>query len=370
MSSSADIVIAGGGMVGTAAAATIAKLAGLQNHKIVLLESSPRKEISLSPEYSNRVAALSPSTVELLDRLGAWQLIQQVRTQPVRRMKVWESCSDSAITFGDEVGEPLATLVENDLTVKALTEVNEACPNVEIRYGAKVESYRIPSLQDCEQVPGEAVVIEMEGGERLEAGLLVGADGFSSLVRRSLQKEEQHVSWQYSQMGLVATLALAPSSSPNVTAWQRFLPSGPLAVLPLSATTSSLVWTVAKGDVAALLSLSEEAFLEAVNTALYSRKGEQGMALAINQGLSSLLGGREDRPAPPTVTGVSQRAAFPLGFGHSPRYIGARAALVGDSAHRVHPLAGQGANLGFGDVRELAEQVQAMVRDGAGLGHR
>ena len=109
--------------------------------------------------------------------------------------------------------------------------------------------------------------------------------------------------------------------------------------------------------------------MEAVNLGLTSRLGEQGLALALTKGVQTLLGG-EERPNPPTVVNVSQRAAFPLGFGHSPYYVGPRTALVGDSAHRVHPLAGQGANLGFGDVCELADQVQRMILDGAGLGHR
>merc|ERR1719193_3019385 len=133
---SADIVVSGGGMVGTAAAATIAKLAGMQNKKMVLLESSPLKKYSLPQVPSNRVAALSPATVSLLDRLGAWQIIKRMRAQPIKRMKVWESCSNAAISFGGGEQEgPLAHIVENDLTVNALTEVTQSCSNVDVRYG-------------------------------------------------------------------------------------------------------------------------------------------------------------------------------------------------------------------------------------------
>ena len=106
-----------------------------------------------------------------------------------------------------------------------------------------------------------------------------------------------------------------------------------------------------------------------MNLGLTSRSGEQSLAQALTKGVQAVLGG-EERPTPPEVISVSQRAAFPLGFGLSPYYVGPRTALVGDSAHRVHPLAGQGANLGFGDVCELANQIQGMVLDGAGLGHR
>jgi len=366
---SADIVVSGGGMVGTAAAATIAKLAGMQNKKIILLESSPLKKYSLPQVPSNRVAALSPATVSLLDRLGAWQIIKRMRAQPIKRMKVWESCSDAAIAFGGgEQDEPLAHIVENDLTVNALTEVTQSCSNVDVRYGAKVKSYSIPDLQHSQQVPTSPVKIELENGDEIECELLVGADGGQSLVRKSLGRDKDMLAWQYHQMGLVATLQIS-SDEANVTAWQRFLPSGPIALLPLGPTSSSLVWTVPKSELQGLLSLGDENFVEAVNLGLTSRLGEQGLALALTKGVQTLLGG-EERPNPPTVVNVSQRAAFPLGFGHSPYYVGPRTALVGDSAHRVHPLAGQGANLGFGDVCELADQVQGMILDGAGLGHR
>ena len=229
------------------------------------------------------------------------------------------------------------------------------------------------------------MVIELENGDKIETELLVGADGAQSLVRKSLDRDKDMLAWQYHQMGIVATLGIL-SDEPNVTAWQRFLPSGPVALLPLGPTSSSLVWTVPKTELQGLLNLKDEVmlllmaskrlillfgqnFVEAVNLGLTSRSGEQGLAQALTKGVQAVLGG-EERPTPPEVISVSQRAAFPLGFGLSPYYVGPRTALVGDSAHRVHPLAGQGANLGFGDVCELANQIQGMVLDGAGLGHR
>ena len=105
------------------------------------------------------------------------------------------------------------------------------------------------------------VVIELENGDRIETELLVGADGAQSLVRKSLGRDESLLSWQYHQMGLVATLKISPSDEPNVTAWQRFLPSGPIALLPLGPTTSSLVWTVPKAELQGLLNMKEEVIL-------------------------------------------------------------------------------------------------------------
>ena len=109
-------------------------------------------------------------------------------------------------------------------------------------------------------MPASPVVIELENGDRIETELLVGADGAQSLVRKSLGRDESMLSWQYHQMGLVATLKIS-TSEPNVTAWQRFLPSGPIALLPLGPTTSSLVWTVPKAELQALLNMKEEVII-------------------------------------------------------------------------------------------------------------
>ena len=109
-------------------------------------------------------------------------------------------------------------------------------------------------------MPTSPVVIELENGDRIETELLVGADGAHSLVRKSLGRDENMLSWQYHQMGLVATLKIS-SDEPNVTAWQRFLPSGPIALLPLGPTTSSLVWTVPKAELQGLLNMKEEVIL-------------------------------------------------------------------------------------------------------------
>ena len=107
-------------------------------------------------------------------------------------------------------------------------------------------------------MPTSPVVIELENGDRIESELLVGADGAQSLVRKSLDRDKDMLAWQYNQMGIVATLKILESEEPNVTAWQRFLPSGPIALLPLGPTSSSLVWTVPKAELQGLLNMKEE----------------------------------------------------------------------------------------------------------------
>ena len=109
-------------------------------------------------------------------------------------------------------------------------------------------------------MPTSPAVIELENGDRIESELLVGADGAQSLVRKSLDRDKDMLAWQYNQMGIVATLKISESEEPNVTAWQRFLPSGPIALLPLGPTSSSLVWTVPKAELQGLLNMKEEVF--------------------------------------------------------------------------------------------------------------
>eukprot|EP00092_Neocalanus_flemingeri_P009625 GFUD01010361.1.p1 GENE.GFUD01010361.1~~GFUD01010361.1.p1 ORF type:complete len:458 (-),score=146.79 GFUD01010361.1:19-1392(-) len=373
-SSSADVVIAGGGMVGSAAAVALSKLACMQNRKIVLLEAGPEKKIVLTPEYSNRVSALSPTSVGLLSKLGAWDIIQAARIGPVMKMRVWDGCSRAGILF-DSDGDsqkPLSYLVENDLTVKALTDVLGDCGNLEVRYGARVKGYQLPSKEETENRPKEEVVVELEGGEKIETSLLVGADGFRSLVRSSLGCD--YVGWEYNQMGIVATLVIEEQEEPNMTAWQRFLPTGPVAVLPLCQNKSSLVWTVNKDMARDMVDMEKETFIEKLNKALVGKEAENSIVNSVSEGfdliLNSFLPSKTGvEHSPPVVKGVFNRAAFPLGFGHSTRYVGPRAVLIGDAAHRVHPLAGQGVNLGFGDVDSLAEMVEGMVTEGGGLGH-
>jgi len=362
-------------MVGSAAAAALAKLECMQNRKIILLEAAPEKKIELTNEYSNRVSALSPSSVGLLSNIGAWKIMVDARVSPVMKMRVWDGCSKAGIVFGDKDGtnqEPISYLVENDITVNALTEVMNECENLEVRYGAKVKKYHLPVKEDNENRPKDGVLVELEDGDNVETSLLVGADGFRSLVRSSIGCD--YVGWEYDQMGVVATLDLEVPGGVNRTAWQRFLPTGPVALLPLNENKSSLVWTVSRDMAKDMVNMDEEMFVLNLNKALISEENESSMVNSISEGFGLLLNtflpkqGPNDM-LPPTVKGVINRAAFPLGFGHSTRYVGPKTALVGDAAHRIHPLAGQGVNLGFGDVNSLADMVEGMLVEGGGLGH-
>nr|CAD7440132.1 unnamed protein product [Timema bartmani] len=253
----------------------------------------------------------------------------------------------------------------------------------------------------------------------------VGADGVSSKVRGALGA--QYLTWNYGQMGLVATVRLSEPTE-NKVAWQRFLPTGPVALLPLTDELSSLVWSVNSDEARRLLGLTNECFVDALNEALWKQYPRHPVVDTATRRLDSILDSlmlrsSAVRQLQPSVAEIEpdSRASFPLAFGHSTRYVGAGVVLIGfvpiihymyyllhsltelygvlhyltelaymlycltelycdilsnscttcyrDAAHRVHPLAGQGVNLGFGDVKCLTELLAESVYSGQNIGN-
>jgi len=368
----ADVVIAGGGMVGSAMAASLAKKGAFKDKKILMLEGAPHKDITVesASEFGNRVSALNHTTKDLLESLGAWNLIEQTRVKQVDKMQIWESNSDAVISFENENNKPLNYMVENDVTQMALNHViNELADNLTVMYNSRIKSYQLPIACQGSNLPEEMVKIHLETGDVIETDTLIGADGFKSLVRQTMGC--QYMAWEYKQMGIVATLELCQPCENN-TAWQRFLPTGPIAVLPLSDKFSSLVWTADTAMAKELIRVDENDFVDRLNHGLHDSPTKDPLVETITTGFQQVLScltSKECSEKPPVIKSARSRAAFPFGFGHSTKYIAPRCAVIGDAAHRIHPLAGQGVNLGFGDVTCLANLLEASVRDGAGLGH-
>nr|AEE62523.1 unknown [Dendroctonus ponderosae] len=344
-----DIIIAGGGMVGTTLACTLGKNQILSSKKLLLLEGSKIKQQSISDKYSNRVVSINLGTHKLLNDIGAWSFIAKNRFATVRRMQVWDALSDSSITFGSsEHTDTVSYIVENDLLLAAVSEEAKKCNNLSIMDGAKVKNYQLPIAQD------DVVGITLENGECFTCDLLLGCDGVNSSVRKAM--EADYLSWSYNQMGVVATVRFCEKFN-NEIAWQRFLPNGPIALLPLTEELSSLVWSTTPDEAKRLLSLTNQAFVAELNTAISGTFSRSSLVLQATSAFDTFLrmfncSVDQVRAYPPKVQDIDSgsRAAFPLGFGHSSQYIRQGVALVGDAAHRIHPLAGQGVNLGFGDV--------------------
>ncbi|XP_010896209.2 ubiquinone biosynthesis monooxygenase COQ6, mitochondrial [Esox lucius] len=369
-----DVIISGGGMVGTAMACSLGLDPNLEGKKILLLEAGNKKVMEKVPDaYSTRVSSISTGSATILTGVGAWDHIMNMRYKPYQKMQVWDACSDALITFDKEnLQDEMAYIVENDIIVAALTkQLENLSDHVRVQYKSKVVKYTWPKSHQVEDsIPW--VQVTLANGQTLQTKLLIGADGPNSMVRQ--EAGIPTVKWNYDQSAVVAVLHLSEPTENNV-AWQRFLPTGPIAMLPLSDTESSLVWSTSHHHAEELLNLDEESFVDAVNSAFWSNENHSELAETAGSlfrtALSVLMpSAGSTRQLPPSVAGIGpkSRVMFPLGMGHASEYIRHRVALIGDAAHRVHPLAGQGANLGFGDVACLTQVLSQAAFNGKDLG--
>ena len=309
-----DIVIVGGGMVGAALAAAL----GNSPLKIAVLDRAPVASLP-EQDYDPRVSAITLAARALFENLGAWKGMERRRVSPVREMRVWSGDDGGSIHFNAaEIGEPaLAYIVENSVIQTSLIERLHLFTNV--HYLCPVEIADI-TLADN----GAAIVLR--DGRLLQTRLLVGADGTDSAVRWAAGIETH--SLKLNQQGIVATVT---TERPHAQiARQRFLSTGPLAFLPLDEPhTCSIVWSADTVRADQLLAMDNASFISELQTAFGDSVGN--------------------------IRTISPRAAFPLALSHAKTYTAPHLALIGDAAHTVHPLAGQGVNLGFLDAATLAE---------------
>ena len=320
-----DIVIIGGGLVGSALACAL----GDSNKSILVLESGSA-QIDIPSNYDLRVSAITHASANFFEAVGAWDDMRKARMGEIREMQVWdEGGSGSLHLDAADTAEPcLAYIIENNVIRTALYQRLQQLSNIRYLENATAD---LVSIED------DRIILE-SGGNRFSTRLLVGADGARSVVREWAQIETS--GWSFAQTAIVATIK---SEHPHEhTAFQRFLHTGPLAFLPLDDShTSSIVWSADTERARELLALSDDDFISELEMAFENRLGK----LELN----------------------SQRAAFPLSLMHVEHTIAHRIALIGDAAHRVHPLAGQGLNLGLADVAALAE---VLTGQGADVGAR
>jgi ubiquinone biosynthesis monooxygenase Coq6 len=331
-----------------------------------------------SDRFSNRCSSLTPVSANYFKTIGAWEHMKQERIQPYHEMQVWDGVSDARIEFdwAGGPGQTIAYMIENlNITSGLLSRLGEL-GGVAVLDKAKVEGITFGEEKDGVNL-SEWPVVQLANGQRLWARLLVGADGANSPVRSFAGIESR--GWDYGRHGVVATLQLEGEGwggEHSKVAYQRFLPTGPVAVLPLPGNYSSLVWTTTPDRASRLKSLSTKDFAAMVNAAFRLSPVDMDYLHTQDSGQEDEVAWRMqhvpvvEEAVPQTVTGVQEGtvASFPLKMRHADTYIGERVALVGDAAHSIHPLAGQGLNQGQGDIQSLVKTIEYSVSHGQDIG--
>ncbi|UTW00290.1 UbiH/UbiF/VisC/COQ6 family ubiquinone biosynthesis hydroxylase [Marinomonas rhizomae] len=332
MAKSYDLIIVGAGMVGALSAILLAK----SSLRIALVDKHDGEyPLSFPPAYDARVSAISSQSKALLEQGDVWQGIDQDRIAAYDNMVVWDGLGEGYIDFNAQATTmpELGHLVENAVLNQQLM--------VQVRHSKNIDLYLDDTLESHE-LSESGVRVELTSGHVLDAQVIVAADGAMSKLRS--ENAFDTVEWDYGHHAIVTTIEIAQPH--ENTAWQSFGEEGILAFLPLPSVDQrhfvSIVWSVPPKDAESLLALDEDAFCRRLHYAMNKRFD---------------------------VLGLTQvRQAIPLRQRHAKQYVKAGLVLIGDAAHTIHPLAGQGANLGFGDVKALVEVLEKAYRRNENLG--
>jgi 2-octaprenylphenol hydroxylase len=313
-----DVIIIGAGIVGATAACAL----GGAGVRVALIEARPLVSDADDGVRDARVFAITRASQRIFESLGVWERIMARGAYPFRNMEVWDAGGTGVIHFDcADIGEPcLGHMIEPRIIHAALLEQLHSIAAITLFSPAQFTEITIDEA---------AVSVNLEDGSTVNAALIAAADGARSPLRERLGIPTRvH---DYHQSSLVARVA---TESPHQSAArQRFLPGGPLAFLPMEENWSSIVWTLPTAEIEGVLGLEQDAFHAALGQAFDFRLGR--------------------------IVDSERRESFPLTRLHAQHYVRERVALMGDAAHAIHPLAGQGVNLGLLDVAVLAEVVLA-----------
>ncbi|WP_315836536.1 ubiquinone biosynthesis hydroxylase [Bradyrhizobium prioriisuperbiae] len=322
------IVIGGGAFAGLALALALRQGFG-DDTPIVVADPA----LATRPSRDPRASAIVAACRRLFETLGVWEQVSAT-AQPILDMVVTDSQLNDAtrpafLTFGGEVepGEPFAHMVENRHLIDALVQHAEA-------EGVTLRATAVTSFESS----ADGVTVSLGDGSTIEASLLVAADGARSKLRERAGIATH--GWEYDQSGIVVTVGHERDHEGR--AEEHFLPAGPFAILPLQGPRSSLVWTEKRDEAARIVALPEDEFHRELETRFGLKLGE--------------------------IRALDKPRAFPLGYFVARSFIAQRLALVGDAAHVIHPIAGQGLNMGLKDIAALAECIVDAARLGTDPG--
>jgi len=324
-----DVIIVGAGLIG----GTLACALGDTKYRVAILDKMPPRPAPTG-EFQLRVNAYNRAAEKLLRDVGAWDDLPKDRIFPFRRMYVGSEGGAGAVKFAAvDVGETyLGYFIENDLVTHTLIERAAGLENVDVITDAEIQDIRFGRDQ---------VTLLSAAGDAYSARLLVGSDGAESRVRAAAGVSvKRH---PYGQKCIVGTVEF--DGDHEATAWQRFLATGPLGLLPLKPGACSLAWSCREEYADRLMRMDDEEFIAELDAAIQGRLGK--------------------------ITRMGPRGAFPLIARDAATYVAERTALMGDAAHVIHQLAGLGANIGFQDAAELAQLlIRAQARPGTDIGGR
>ena len=321
-----DIVIVGGGMVGASVACSL----GDSDLKVAVVEQALPEEFTAEQPHDLRVSALSIASKNILESVGAWKGVLSRRSCPFKRMRVWETAGDTEFNSDDINHSELGFIVENRITQLALLERLGDFDNVELI--APV------SIKKINYAISESTVLELSDGSEIQTSLIVAADGGNSRVRQTVGLGV--TSWDYKQHALVIYIE-TDYGQQDIT-WQRFVPSGPQAFLPLTGNYGSIVWYNSPDEVRRLKTLSNKDLIAELTATFPDCLGKVKQVLGL--------------------------ASFPLKRQHAQQYVKSGVALVGDAAHMINPLAGQGVNIGLLDAAALGEVLIDAKAKGENVG--
>lgn len=324
-----DLIIAGGGMVG----ATLAAAIGHSKLSIAVVEALEPEPFSPDQPHDLRVSAVSIASQRMFEAVDAWQGMLEKRACPYRRMLVWdgERGGETAFDSGDVYEPVLGHIIENRIIQLSVLEAAKKLDNV---------SWICPDRISGLHAGGEHIDVTLESGRQLQGRLLIGADGANSAVRSLSGIDIEKT--PYEQHALVASIETELPQQ-DIT-WQRYVPGGPQAFLPMPGNHASMVWYQSGDEVARLKALDDKSFVCEMESAFPDRLGK--------------------------IRKLEARGSYPLIRSHAKTYIAERTVIVGDASHTIHPQAGQGVNLGLMDAARLTDIILQEHKSGLDIGRR
>lgn len=381
----ADIVIIGGGPAGLSLASAIKSSPILNDLKCTLVEGG-KLAVSLEKFYQDppefidkRVVSITPATMDYFKKIGSWEYVKEERIETYDNIHTYDGVSGAKMEFD---APEIATMIENvniqSMLFQRIKQLNEETPDNQLQL---LDETKVVDIK--EDPNNEWPILSLSNGNTIKTRLLIGCDGYNSPVRHYAKIESR--GWSYNRWGNVATCKYKDSEFRLSTGWQRFLPTGTLAFLPLPNNWCSLVWAVPPEISSILGKLNDEEFTLMLNAAARLTPEELNYLYKVADDEQEKLVEEvkwrldlfkkkttpeqlQDFPLEIDYIVAGSRAKFPLKLSHADSYVEERVALVGDAAHTTNPLAGQGLNMGQADVKFLVETLEKARMRGLDIG--